>query len=139
VRAGQSRYFSADVKRQALERCGHRCEGHDCGFSIRFRRFEFDHAIMWDISRSSALDNCQVLCIDCHLKKTAEDAALLARVRAISDKHDGIKGPGRGRYPMRAGKRSKERKTFSRGVVARVSQAEAYRRLMAERYPEGLR
>jgi hypothetical protein len=132
-----NRHFSTETKRLALERCEDRCER--CGFSIRFRRFAFDHAIPWEISRSSSLGNCQVLCIDCHLAKTVRDAADIAKAHRIADKHSGLKGPGRGRSPMRAGVRSKQRKTFSHGVVLRVSQAEAYRRMMADRFPEGLR
>ena len=47
--------------------------------------------------------------------------------------HIGAAGPGRGRHPMRAGRRSGERKTFRYGVVPRLTLTEQLARMREKR------
>jgi hypothetical protein len=42
----------------------------------------------------------------------------------VRDRHLGLKGPGLGRYPMKAGRRSRFTKTMRRGLQQRTTQAE---------------
>ena len=57
-----------------------------------------------------------------------------AKANAVRKKHLGITGPGLGRAPMRCGRRSRQRKTFSRGVQPRRTLAEQHRDFLARRY-----
>ncbi len=52
------------------------------------------------------------------------------RVRAM---HLGLKGPGLGRFPMRAGRRMRETKTFNRGVQPRMTLGEKIAAMRAKR------
>lgn len=132
-----SRSFPKSVQRDALARCGHHCEGDACNADIRFKPFQFDHRIRWELTRDSSLGNCQVLCIPCHLKKTSGETSTLAKGDRVADFHRGLRGPGKGRYPMRGGRRSRERKTFRHGVQPRVTLAQEHLRIMTKRYGRG--
>lgn len=93
---------------------------------------QYDHIIPWAISRDSSLENCQILCVRCHLGKTGKkDAGDIAKVVRLDDRRMGIKPPGR---KMPAGRDSNVSKTINRGVVERRSQAERHRDMIASRY-----
>lgn len=47
--------------------------------------------------------------------------------------HIGASGPGRGRHPMRGGRRSNERKTFSHGVIPRLTLGQKLARMRAKK------
>jgi 5-methylcytosine-specific restriction enzyme A len=128
------RTFSNEVKRLAWKRCDKQCE--ECTRRITGAGdIEFDHIIAWEISRDSSLGNCQVLCTDCHGEKTAAvDVPMIAAADRKADFHLGIRGPGRGKSPLPAGRNSRVSKTMHHGVVERVSQAEKHRQFMARRY-----
>lgn len=136
-----SRYFSPAIKRQAWDRCGGRCEyvrdGERCNAALTPGNRIYDHADAHTISHNSSLANCQVICADCNRHKTALDAGRIAKTRGMRDFDLGIKGPGLGRSPMPAGRRSPLTKTFRHGVQRRQTQVERYQRAMAKRYPGG--
>lgn len=67
---------------------------------------------------------------------------MVARAKSMAAHHEGRKGPGLGRYPMRAGRRSAISKTFKGRVVARLTLGEKLAALRARRFfvvetPEG--
>lgn len=133
-----ARDFSPAVKRAAFLRCKGNCEG--CCKSLASGDIRYDHIVPYAMSFDSSLENCQVLCTSCHADKTAgRDLPNIAKAKRQEDFHHGVTGPGLGRSPMACGRRSRRRKTFHHGVVERETQSEAHRRMMAERYPEGLR
>lgn len=87
------REFSKPVKREALRRAGGKCEGENCGALFGFK-FHFDHDIADGLGGEPTLENCKVLCHPCHNEKTRKhDIPLIAKVKRISDKHNGIKPP----------------------------------------------
>lgn len=113
------REFSKQVKREALRRSAGKCEGENCGalFGVKFH---FDHDIADGLGGEPTLENCKVLCHACHDEKTRKhDVPLIAKVKRISDKHNGIVGPkqkiaSRGfakRAPQRTASRPIERRT----------------------------
>lgn len=78
--------FPISVKRAAYERSGGKCES--CGKYVDHP--EYDHIIPCGFDGSNDLDNCQVLCTDCHKKKTREDVRAIAKSKRIRRKHYGI-------------------------------------------------
>lgn len=143
--AGDRRQFAPAVKRAAWDRCGTRCEymrdGVRCDMVLSAGNRIYDHRIPWEICQDSSLGNCQVICCACDREKTAGDQTTIADTRHVRDFDLGITGPGLGRRPLACGKRSRSglTKTFRHGVQPRRTQAELYRELMADRFPEGLR
>lgn len=93
-----SRNFSRPVKRAAYARSHGRCENPSCGIALPagWGGIRYDHIVNWAISRDSSLENCQVLCADCHLWKTAQhDTPVAAKCQRIEDERIGIKRPGK--------------------------------------------
>lgn len=131
-----SRNFAPKTKRRAWDRCGRLCEmirdGERCGALLCAGNRIYDHRIPFEISRDSSLGNCQVICVACDRVKTAADQGDIAKARAVEAFHLGITGPGLGRSPMRAGRRSRETKTFRHGVQPRRTGAERHRELMVK-------
>lgn len=85
------REFPKQVKREALRRADGKCEGENCGalFGVKFH---FDHDIADGLGGEPTLENCKVLCHQCHKEKTTKhDIPLIAKVKRISDKHNGIR------------------------------------------------
>lgn len=66
-----SRNFSAKVEEQAEARAAGRCE--KCGGQLKPGKYEFDHKDAHGLGGNSSLENCQVLCIRCHLEKSLEE------------------------------------------------------------------
>ena len=64
------REFSKSVKRDAAARCGGKCEA--CGKRLRFGEYHYDHDLPDFLGGEPTLENCRVLCIDCHKTKTRE-------------------------------------------------------------------
>jgi 5-methylcytosine-specific restriction protein A len=128
-----SRQFSRDTMRLAWNRCGGRCER--CSTKLTSGNTNYDHEISYELSYDSSVWNCQVLCKTCHSYKTgAQDAPVIAEATRQSDLHHGITGPGLGRAPMAAGRKSRLKKTFRHGVVDRKTQVELYRTFMRDRF-----
>lgn len=85
------REFSKPVKREALRRAAGKCENEKCAalFGVKFH---FDHDIADGLGGEPTLENCKVLCHVCHGEKTAKhDIPLIAKVKRIRDKHNGIR------------------------------------------------
>jgi 5-methylcytosine-specific restriction protein A len=83
------REFPKQVKRDALKRAAKCCEA--CGFPFGVK-FHFDHDIADGLGGEPTLDNCKVLCHACHADKTTKhDVPLIAKVKRINDKHNGIR------------------------------------------------
>lgn len=85
--------FPKPVKREALRRAAGKCEGENCGVLYGVK-FHFDHVIADGLGGEPTLENCAVLCHQCHNEKTRKhDVPLIAKVKRISDKHNGIRKP----------------------------------------------
>jgi 5-methylcytosine-specific restriction enzyme A len=129
-----SRTFSKQTKRLAWKRCGGRCEAQGC--DTRFLPFatacHYDHRIPFAISEDSSLDNCQILCVQCHQKKTGtQDIPVIAKVKRISDSRIGIKRPGK---KLPGGRDSGISKKLNGEVVRRPARGEKHRALMTKLY-----
>lgn len=57
-----------------------------------------------------------------------------AKAKAVWKKHHGISGPGLGQHPMRAGRRSGQRKTMRHGLQPRLTHAERHAAFIAKRF-----
>src|SRR4029077_12753474 len=82
--------FTMKVRQQAFERCKNFCEM--CGANLGIGKYEFDHIIPYFLTQDSSAGNCQVVCIPCHRgegAKTADDAAIIAKVKRVEAKHNG--------------------------------------------------
>lgn len=121
-----SRNFSKQVKREALERSGLRCEaigplyglpeGVRCNANLGVG-FDFDHINLWANSRDSSLDNVAVVCRVCHKhKSTKHDTPLAAKTVAQQEKHLKIRTT---RNPLPGSKRSAWRKKMDGSLVPR--------------------
>ncbi len=55
----------------AYEKQGHKCP--ICGKIFEFDKMHADHIIPWSKGGKTMLDNCQMLCRDCNLKKGAQE------------------------------------------------------------------
>ena len=78
--------FSKATKKAALLReCGH-CQ--DCGEPAR--DVEYDHRIEDYFNGGNGLDNCRVLCLECHKAKTKSNAPIIAKSRRLLRRQAGI-------------------------------------------------
>lgn len=112
------REFPKPVKREALRRADGKCEGENCGalFGVKFH---FDHDIADGLGGEPTLENCKVLCHACHNEKTRKhDVPLIAKVKRISDKHNGIYAPKQ-KIASRGFEKRPPQRTASRPVVWR--------------------
>ncbi len=57
--------FPSDVKRKVIERSGNRCERCGIDFDDDFKG-EFHHIKSVVFKEDKAIDNCSLLCRDCH-------------------------------------------------------------------------
>src|SRR3990167_7885349 len=117
------REFTKQVKRDAAERAAGHCEAIwesiRCNAPLPSGGYHYDHSDPEWISHDSSLENCEVLCLKCHRKKTSEqDQSTIARAKRIIDREHGIK-PLRGRQ-LPCGKNSPFKKTFYHGTVRRA-------------------
>lgn len=79
------REFPAKVKIAAFERANGRCE--NCGNVIRYGA-QYDHRVPDAVGGEPTIDNCQVLCRNCHGAKTAkEDVPAIAKTKRVRNKH----------------------------------------------------
>lgn len=94
------REFSPKVKLAAFQRANGRCEGDDCGGRLTVGKFHYDHRIPDAMGGEPILENCEVLCVGCHSKKTRQgDIPTIAKVKRLELRHAGIKGPSSFRKP----------------------------------------
>lgn len=90
------REFSARTKRLAWERANGFCEGqihyseppyyYRCNAPIDLGEFHYDHIDPDWFSKDNELENCQVLCRQCHLDKTRLDIKNIAKSKRIMNK-----------------------------------------------------
>lgn len=82
------REFPAQVRKEAWKRCKGRCE--KCTAKLFPGRFQYDHRIPDGLGGQPTLENCQVLCSNCHLPKTHdEDRPMMQKADNIAAKHFG--------------------------------------------------
>lgn len=71
---------------------------------------------------------------DCNLEDGRKNVTpAFAKSNRVRARHIGASGPGLGRYPMRAGRRSRWSKTMSGGLQPRLTHAEKHARFLASR------
>lgn len=70
--------FSRSVKDAAWKRCKGRCEG--CTAKLFPGKFDYDHTKADGLGGEPTLENCQVLCTNCHYEKTHhQDRPIMAK------------------------------------------------------------
>src|SRR4051794_29956722 len=84
------REFPTKVKIQAWERCGGKCE--KCTARLLPGRFDYDHDKPDAFDGAPDLENCRVLCDNCHGEKTFKrDIPAIAKSNRVRNRHLGIK------------------------------------------------
>lgn len=96
--------FSAKVREQALARVtdkdgNSRCQ--HCKAILKAKRF--DHHLAAELGGPATLENCQVLCIQCHAEKTAKEIRGLRKAERAGRKARGTKKPTDHPIPKRVG------------------------------------
>ena len=109
------REFPPRIRAAAFERCGGRCEG--CGEKVMPKQFAYDHVLPDWLGGEPTLDNCCVLCNDCHKAKTTKsDIPMIAKTKRVRAKHIGAKVSKR---PLPGSRASGWKRTFNNGWVKR--------------------
>lgn len=86
------REFPAKVKVLAFNRAKGNCE--KCGVRLSVGKIHYDHVIADALGGEPTLDNCQVLCVGCHGRKThTKDRPDIQRAKDRREKHIGAKKP----------------------------------------------
>lgn len=67
------RQFDRVTKLAAYEKQGHKCP--TCGKTFEFNKMDGDHIIPWSKGGKTVPENCQMLCKECNLKKSAQTSA----------------------------------------------------------------
>lgn len=65
--------FPAKIRDAAWTRANGHCENKACGLPIQKGKAHFDHILPDALKGKPTLANCQVICIPCHIAKTAKD------------------------------------------------------------------
>ena len=94
------REFSRETRRAAWARAKGSCES--CTVAIREGMGpHYDHATPDAMGGEPTLENCAVLCKNCHSTKTASvDIPRIAKSKRVLDRRIGARGAGRG-FPKR--------------------------------------
>lgn len=82
--------FAKRVKIQAWDRCLGQCE--ECTAKLTPGKFDYDHVVETVLGGKPTLENCRVLCKNCHRAKSSERAPTLAKSRRQEEKHLGMRG-----------------------------------------------
>ena len=83
------REFSKQVRLKAWERANGRCE--ECTARLFAGRFAYDHIKPDAFDGAPDLENCRVLCDNCHGEKTFKrDIPAIAKSNRIRNRHLGI-------------------------------------------------
>ncbi|UHC14372.1 HNH endonuclease [Methylobacterium currus] len=90
--------FPKKVQREAITRAAGRFEGllptgERCPCRLQVGRFQVDHVVPDALGGPSILSNAQVLCTDCHDRKTQNDRKRIDKAKRQSDAHHGIRDP----------------------------------------------
>jgi hypothetical protein len=88
--------FSAATIKQRLAHAGFQCEGiladgSRCLVKAEPGRFHGDHDNPDGLTGEPTFENCRILCLACHAKKTAIDVAQIAKAKRRETAHLGIK------------------------------------------------
>lgn len=86
--------FSAKVMVAAFQRAKERCE--QCTAKLYPGRFAYDHVLPCALGGEPTLENCQVLCSNCHSAKTFSkggDVPRIAKMKRQRAKHIGARKP----------------------------------------------
>ncbi len=81
--------FSKRTKHIAWVRAGGNCE--QCTAKLFPRKYEFHHQKECAFSGNAELDNCIVLCRNCHSAITKKRAAVIAKSNRVRSKHIGVR------------------------------------------------
>lgn len=113
--------FSDKVKVQAFERCGGCCDG--CGVKIvPGNGPEYDHRLPDALGGTATLENCDVLCRNCHGAKTAKvDVPAIARAKRLHRKQIGAASKPRSK--LAGGKDGRWKRKVGGGVEQRACAA----------------
>lgn len=86
--------FSKAVKLAAWKRCHGICEG--CTAFLYVGKYDYDHIKPAAFGGEATVDNCQVLCVACHGRKTGQhDVPAIAKSNRVRKRHLGIRKPSR--------------------------------------------
>ncbi len=110
------REFSKAVKLDAWKRAAGHCER--CTAKLFPGHYDYDHDKPDAFAGEPTLENCRVLCDNCHLKKTTEeDLPAIVKSNRVRAKHWGIRTPSK--RPLPGSKASPHKRTFNHGWVRR--------------------
>ena len=74
-------------------RPGRRCEGCGALFAGKFKHYDHINPVVF--SHDASLENCQVLCIECHTRKTGEeDIPAIAKSNRVLAREAGLTRSG---------------------------------------------
>jgi 5-methylcytosine-specific restriction protein A len=83
------REFSPKIKVAAYKRSGGYCER--CTALLYVGKYHYDHANPDGLTGEPTLENCAVLCTNCHGEKTKQDVKDIAKAKRRERKHLGAK------------------------------------------------
>ena len=100
--------------------------GHGCGKPIaRNEAWQIDHVVAWEISHDQSPANLQLLCWDCHKRKThAADLPAIRKSTRQRDKHARhieAMATGRKRQSLREARRERIRANAIEPVAPRIT------------------
>jgi len=108
------REFPRKVMAEAFLRANGHCE--QCGLRLWPGRIAYDHRIADAMGGEPTLENCHVLCIECHRIKTRSDFGVIAKTKRVRANHWNARKFTR---PMPGSRKSEWKKTFNFGWVKR--------------------
>jgi 5-methylcytosine-specific restriction enzyme A len=80
--------FTRKTMEAAFARCGGQCQG--CGAKLFPGKYAYDHILPDQLGGEPTLENCQVLCTNCHSAKTFKtDIPKIRKSDRQRDKHIG--------------------------------------------------
>lgn len=109
------REFPTKVKVAAFKRADGHCES--CGAKLYPGKTHYDHVIPDALGGEPVIENCEVLCTNCHGAKTAvQDIPRIAKAKRGEAKHLGAR---QSRNPMPGSRASRWKRKMDGSVVRR--------------------